>query len=80
MRSLHRAFLSRSQPQGGARSLETQMTKSSPHKRWKGHCMMCGAHKHKGNGDTFRTPWSVLRKTGVKRRYSRNKPYGDNEA
>lgn len=52
------------------------MTKHSPHKRWKGHCPMCG--KYKGNyGDQWHVPWSVLRKLGVKRRYSRNKPYGE---
>jgi hypothetical protein len=32
-------------------------------------------HKQKGDGE--RTPFSALRKIGVKRRYSRNRAYGD---
>jgi hypothetical protein len=54
------------------------MTKHSPHKRYKGHCGMCGKTKAKtGSAGWGRTPWPVLKKLGVKRRYSRNKPYGD---
>lgn len=55
------------------------MTKHSPHKRYKGHCPMCG--KRKGNyGDSWAIPWPVLRKLGVARKYRRNRPYGDDEA
>jgi hypothetical protein len=52
------------------------MTKQSPHTRWKG-CPLCSPNKHRGNGDTERTPFRVLKKLGVKRRYSRNKAYGE---
>lgn len=52
------------------------MTKQSPHTRWKG-CAMCKPHKFKSQGDTGRTPYVVLRKFGVKRRFSRNKIYLD---
>jgi hypothetical protein len=52
------------------------MVKQSPHTRWKG-CMLCAPHKHRGNGDAERTPFKVLKKIGIKRRYSRNKAYGE---
>lgn len=47
------------------------MVKASPHKRWKGCCMMCGAHTLKGAGRARKEPWKVLRKIGKKRRVSR---------
>jgi len=50
------------------------MVKQSPHKRWKG-CPICKPGKFKSQGDVHRTPWPVLRKLGVKRRYSRSKIY-----
>lgn len=55
------------------------MVKQSPHKQWTGHCSMCAwwNGKQKNAGDTARTPYRVLRKLGVKRRYSRNKAYGE---
>jgi hypothetical protein len=52
------------------------MVKQSPHTSWKG-CPVCSPSKHKRNGDAERTPYKVLRKLGVKRRYSRNKAYGE---
>ena len=51
--------------------METRMTKNSPHKRFKGCCLVCGHHLQEG--DTRRTPYSALKKTGVKRRFSRNR-------
>jgi hypothetical protein len=48
------------------------MTKQSPHKRWKGHDMLCSPHKLKGAGRAAKTPWRELRKIGKKRRLSRN--------
>lgn len=47
------------------------MVKHSPHKRWKGHDMMCNIHKLRGTGKAQRTPWSVLRQLGVKRRLTK---------
>lgn len=58
------------------------MTKHSPHKRWKGHCSLC-AHwngKDLSAGDTERTPFRVLRKLGVSRKYRRNKTHWNDEA
>lgn len=52
------------------------MVKQSPHKRWKGHDMMCGMHKLKGASRASKTPWSALKKLGKKRRVSR-KDLGD---
>lgn len=52
------------------------MTKQSPHTTWKG-CPVCAPHKNKRCGDAERTPARVLRKLGVKRRYSRNRAYGE---
>lgn len=43
----------------------------SPHRRWKG-CALCKMHKHRGNGDAVRAPWSVMRKVGKKRRWNRH--------
>lgn len=55
------------------------MTKQSPHKRWKGHCLMCasGSGKVRSATPVDKIPFRELRKIGVKRRYSRNKIYGD---
>lgn len=47
------------------------MAKQSPHKRWKGHDMMCNPHKLKGVGRAEKTPWRDRRKIGKKRRLSR---------
>jgi hypothetical protein len=40
---------------------------------------MCADNKgkFKGLGDQYRTPFKELRKLGIKKRYSRNKAYGD---
>lgn len=64
-------------PQGGARPEEVQMAKSSSHRRWKGHCLMCasGNGKFKRDGDARRTPFRELKKIGVKRRFNRNAIY-----
>jgi hypothetical protein len=52
------------------------MVKHSPHKPYKGHCALCGHYKgHQGN--SWHVPWQVLKAVGVKRRYSRNKAYGE---
>lgn len=70
---------SQSRPQGGARPMEVQMTKQSPHKRWKGCCLMCASNggKIRGAKTVDKVPFRELRKIGVKRRYNRNKAYGD---
>lgn len=52
------------------------MTAHSPHRRWKG-CPLCKPGKFKSQGDAFRTPWPVLRKLGIKRRFNRNKVRDD---
>lgn len=44
----------------------------SPHRRWRGHCMLCKGHKDTRQGDAGRTPWAVLRQVGKKRRWNRN--------
>lgn len=44
----------------------------SPHRRWKGCCMMCGGHTVRGNGRARRDPFRVLRKLGKKRRLGRH--------
>lgn len=46
----------------------------SSHRRYKGHCLMCGIHKDAGQAE--RQPWAVLRKLGKKRRVAR-KDLGD---
>ncbi|SDZ02376.1 hypothetical protein SAMN05216554_1987 [Herbiconiux ginsengi] len=43
----------------------------SPHRRWRG-CALCKPHKIRGAGASSRTPPSVLRKVGRKRRWNRN--------
>lgn len=40
----------------------------SPHRRWKGHDIMCNMHTMRGNGKAIRTPWAALRKLGKRRR------------
>lgn len=52
------------------------MTKHSPHKRYKGHCALCGHYKGQ-QGDSWYGPVKVMRKLGVNRRYRRNKAYGE---
>lgn len=44
----------------------------SPHKRFKGCCMMCGWHTLRGQGAAIRLPARDLRKLGAKRRLSRH--------
>lgn len=51
------------------------MTKQSPHKRWKGHCLLCcGGIKIRGVGAAVRRPGSELKRAfdGKKRRVKRN--------
>lgn len=48
------------------------MVKHSPHKRWRGHCMMCKGHKDRRQGDRELTPFRELRKIGKNRRFKRN--------
>jgi hypothetical protein len=40
-------------------------------RRWKG-CQLCKPHKHAGQGDAARMPWSAVRQLGQRRRLSRN--------
>jgi hypothetical protein len=56
--------------------MEVRMTKHSPHKRYKGHCALCGHYKGQ-QGDSWYGPVKVMRKLGVNRRYRRNKAYGE---
>jgi hypothetical protein len=66
----------RSQPQGGARPLEAQMVKHSPHKRYKGHCALCGHYK--GNyGNSWHMTWQEMKAAGLKRRFHKRKLYGE---
>ena len=46
------------------------MSKSSTHKNWKGHCLMCASYRGKvrGKGDR-KFPWAMQRKLGQKRRF-----------
>lgn len=46
------------------------MTKQSPHKRWKGCCMMCAGYI-RGEGLARRLPPRDLRKIGKSRRVDR---------
>lgn len=46
------------------------MVKHSPHKRWKGCCMLCAAHM-RGDGIARRLPFRDLRKIGKVRRIDR---------
>ena len=52
--------------------------KSSTHKRWKGHCLMCASStgKIKGHGRRWRDPFAVQKKIGKSRRLTR-KDLGD---
>lgn len=43
------------------------MVKQSPHKRWKGCCMMCAAYI-RGDGTARRLPFRDLKKIGKIRR------------
>lgn len=45
--------------------------KGRPHKNYKGHCMLCGAHTMRGQGRSKRDPWRVLRQLGKARRFTR---------
>lgn len=56
--------------------MEAQMVKQSPHTSWKG-CALCKPGKHKGAKTLDKVPWPVLKKLGIKRRYNRNKMYGE---
>lgn len=47
----------------------------SPHRQHKG-CQLCKPHKNRRNGRAVREPWTVLRKTG-KRRRVRRRDIGD---
>lgn len=48
------------------------MVKQSPHKRWKGHCMMCAGYL-RGSGWADRRPGRDLKRfEGRKRRVKRN--------
>lgn len=49
------------------------MSKSSPHKRWKGCCLMCADNRGKvrGMGRRWRDPFKVRKQVGKSRRLSR---------
>lgn len=47
------------------------MMAHSPHRRWKGHCMLCAPYPVRGNGWIKKMPFSVARKLGRKRRTKR---------
>lgn len=53
---------------------EADMVKQSPHKRWKGHCLMCGEHSIKGTGLSHQRSGTELKRAfgGRKRRIKRN--------
>jgi hypothetical protein len=51
--------------------------KSSPHKRWKGHCLLCAENKGKVRGISrrWKDPHRVNRQFGKMRRRSRKGIY-----